>query len=783
MGFNANQAKVNRQGDYDAEVIMRAVDDENFSRLNLPQEAALKMIAVRGNPLLFFTAIQLPKIELALYAAGGLTHEPGTINIAGREIGYDVITGPYPDGKTRTFALFYPGNSATYKSSPASIQELDFSNNQGTNYFALATLPAGAVDNGTLQKLAASAFSFPTDSQVTYSWDQASNTVTETYRLITSNVLGLPEAAVSGLLPHHYQPSPVHNNDQILAAGPSALNPLRYDTPRGELRVYDSGTFTCRYPYPGVLPFMPGLDASDTDGKAQLDKWKDVFQLRHASHNPPYTDMNSGRGQSVYNLGKFLGRNMWAAASLRVNDPAYAGIAANVTTATREGLELFFRENPVITSQLNEGQAPYYTLYDSRVGTLNQYPNGLGASTNFPSDSTEAPWDDFGALSRCNDHHFHYGYFIHAAAQVALQDPAWGARYKDAINQMVFDVANNSKINPSPILKFPKERFWDAYENRGMASGMTFGDVIGNNEESISEHINFWTGTILWAAATGQQAMMEDAICHHAAAVHTSWTYWFDPAGNYNSFMSKIRGAGFDPNWAGNGVARIFDAFSRWDTFFGIHPVNARGIVIIPVTPASFYHAMNPAYVTKMLTDYTNFVTKFDINPLKPNGVPPQKDENGRDVGFFTPDNQWERGLYWYAHFAKYWALANPDTGSNDVNADAIKRFWNVFPDYVRVQGTKDPTQFIIPQVDTVDVGDSGLLTYHMIRYMQKKGAVDTWVRATNTPFFASFFNATTGKRTYVGFNPTNAPLTITFDDGGSIPNVAPRSLGSFTQP
>ncbi|WP_437947150.1 glycosyl hydrolase [Sorangium sp. So ce296] len=28
----------------------------------------------------------------------------------------------------------------------------------------------------------------------------------------------------------------------------------------------------------------------------------------------------------------------------------------------------------------------------------------------------------------CNDHHFHYGYLINAAAMMALRDPAWGAR-------------------------------------------------------------------------------------------------------------------------------------------------------------------------------------------------------------------------------------------------------------------------------------------------------------------------------------------------------------------
>lgn len=47
-----------------------------------------------------------------------------------------------------------------------------------------------------------------------------------------------------------------------------------------------------------------------------------------------------------------------------------------------------------------------------------------------------------------NDHHFHYGYFIHAAAVAAHLDPAWGLRYHEAVLLLIRDIANPSPWDP-----------------------------------------------------------------------------------------------------------------------------------------------------------------------------------------------------------------------------------------------------------------------------------------------------------------------------------------------
>ena len=42
---------------------------------------------------------------------------------------------------------------------------------------------------------------------------------------------------------------------------------------------------------------------------------------------------------------------------------------------------------------------------------------------------------DFGN-SYYNDHHFHYGYFIHAAAIIAYLDPTWLPQNKDWVKRL-----------------------------------------------------------------------------------------------------------------------------------------------------------------------------------------------------------------------------------------------------------------------------------------------------------------------------------------------------------
>ncbi|KHO01794.1 glycosyl hydrolase [Metarhizium album ARSEF 1941] len=81
-----------------------------------------------------------------------------------------------------------------------------------------------------------------------------------------------------------------------------------------------------------------------------------------------------------------------------------------------------------------------------------------------------------------NDHHFHYGYFILAAATIGHLDPEWAKANKDYVNLLVRDVANPSEGDKF----FPLWRSFDWYHGHSWAHGL-YAAMDGKDQESSSE--------------------------------------------------------------------------------------------------------------------------------------------------------------------------------------------------------------------------------------------------------------------------------------------------------
>ncbi len=75
--------------------------------------------------------------------------------------------------------------------------------------------------------------------------------------------------------------------------------------------------------------------------------------------------------------------------------------------------------------------------------------------------------EDFGN-TYYNDHHFHYGYFVYAAAVIGHLDPSWVAPNKDYVNALVRDYANPSAQDAY----FPVSRGFDWYHGHSWAHGL-----------------------------------------------------------------------------------------------------------------------------------------------------------------------------------------------------------------------------------------------------------------------------------------------------------------------
>ncbi|KAB8232203.1 glucan endo-1,3-beta-D-glucosidase [Aspergillus alliaceus] len=123
---------------------------------------------------------------------------------------------------------------------------------------------------------------------------------------------------------------------------------------------------------------------------------------------------------------------------------------------------------------------------------------GVVSSASYDGGDSGA---DFGN-TYYNDHHFHYGYFIHAAAILGSLDPSWIQGNKDWVNMLVRD-AGNGAIN-DPL--FPFSRGFDWFHGHSWAKGL-FESFDGKDEESTSEDGMFAYALKMWGKTVGDASM------------------------------------------------------------------------------------------------------------------------------------------------------------------------------------------------------------------------------------------------------------------------------------
>jgi endo-1,3(4)-beta-glucanase len=116
------------------------------------------------------------------------------------------------------------------------------------------------------------------------------------------------------------------------------------------------------------------------------------------------------------------------------------------------------------------------------------------------------PGADFGN-TYYNDHHFHYGYFVYAAAIIAYLDPNWldvnSNQNKIWVNMLVKDFANSNTNDPE---HFPFSRAFDYWMGHSWAKGL-YESSDGKDQESTSEDTMASLGMKMWGKIIGDNAM------------------------------------------------------------------------------------------------------------------------------------------------------------------------------------------------------------------------------------------------------------------------------------
>ena len=406
----------------------------------------------------------------------------------------------------------------------------------GSGRFALALLPDGQREEA-VARFTRAARTPVDDTRVAWTVDEARARVHVRFSYSLAGERGKRATTLFALYPHQ----------SAALVDPAAHPELgHYTSVRGRMSLREGDSFELEHPFPGVLPALPLVPGTDVDALRALVR-RDA-----ADHS---------NARDTYWAGKELGRLAVLhalAGELGLDAEAHA-----LQERLRTQLEAWFdaRYDPADASTAGT----FY--YDPRWGTLIGYPSS------------------YGSAAAINDHHFQYGYFLRAAAELGRSDPTWlGPKaYGPFVDLLVRDIASSRRNDPA----FPFLRNFDPYAGHSWASGDgVSGD--GNNQESSSEALAAWTALVLLGEIRGDRTLRDTGMYLYASELAAVEAYWFDvdrqnyPADYPHPVVPMI--------WGGKGA---------YGTYFSGEPEALYGINWLPFHGGSLYLGRYPDFAER----------------------------------------------------------------------------------------------------------------------------------------------------------------------------------------
>ena len=320
-----------------------------------------------------------------------------------------------------------------------------------------------------------------------------------------------------------------------------------------------------------------------------------------------------------------------------------------------------------------------------------------------------------------NDQHFHYGYFTTASAMLGFSDPQWLKDYGPMARLVAKQYANWDRTDQN----FPFLRTFDIWEGHSWAGGFSGG--TGDNQESSSEAMQSWSGLFLLGEAMNDKDMTSAGAMGYAMESRAVQEYWFNQHGD---------------NWpASYGhpvVGMVWSGGNAYGTYFSGDPAWIWGIQWLPMSPALAYLVEDPAFAKK------SFSEMWAARKAAPEGA----------IDFDKIGPALSNVLLAQA------AQVNPDFA-----AAQMDELWD--------KGSK-----------VAHDNDTPGLTYYFAHANRTLGAIQ-WNYSMSLPLSRVYFNPTSKATTFMAFNPTDAPQTVSvLKDGRKIGtfSVEPRTLGVVTK-
>lgn len=510
------------------------------------------------------------------------------------------------------------------------------------------------------------------DTRVSWSYDETNSLLSTVWQVVADNLRrpGSVAPVMQGFLPHAYK-----------YAVQTDINytPNSYLTPRGELRIAtsDNGRFAYAYRFAGMLPYYAAPQS-----------------LLSTGYRPEVMHMLIER---YADGGSFGDDTYWGGKGL-------TQMALNMTFAKETGdTQMYERSKSRLREVLvdwltyNPGEETKFFAYYPRWGGM------LGYDVSYDSDAF-------------NDHHFHYGYFIYAAALLCLEDDSFKEGYGELLRMIVKDYANYDRTDT----RFPFLRTIDPWAGHSYAGGM--GDNAndnGNGQESSSEAMQGWGGVYMLGMALGDRDMRDAGLFGWLTESRGTAEYWFDRdhihAGRQHNYDYTLYSSPYNTNLTSKGIG--------WWTWFSGDPLWMHSIQWMPVSPCLNY-----------LSEDLDFV-KWDYETMRDNSA-----------------------YSWFKGAGNDGPLADQSVG-------------NVVLCYME-RYDPEGAAAVFDQALEQNLGiarniDTGHISYYVIHSHLTYGDIDFDVVA-DIPT-ANAYRRADGTMTYMVYNPGEATRTVRFSRNGTV--------------
>ncbi len=445
------------------------------------------------------------------------------------------------------YVVFAPAGSTWVGSNGVYTSTLN-----GKNYWSMVLLPFGVDVTTAINEYEQYAYVFPDKTTVDWNYNETSGSVRTTFTVTPDVKEGNNTKVLQGLLPHQW--------DRLASDSPRPAG-YNYPSVRGTIKTLSSNSFVVENTFSGILPTLPDLGKYTAGFDPGVLSQK-IDQIKNDGL-PEWTDS--------YNQGQDMNRLIQAA---RIADQMGNIEARDLLVNTVK-----VRLEDWLSAEGDEVAFLFY--YNSDWSSLLGYPAGHRQDVNL------------------NDHHFHWGYFIHAAAAVEQFNPGWASQWGDMINLLVRDAANPSRTDSM----FPFLRNFSPYAGHSWANGFS-SEPLGNDQESTSESMQFNSALIHWGTITNNNELRDLGIYLYTTELSTIQEYWFD-----------VEQRSFQPEYAYEMVARVWASGYDNGTWWTDDVAASYGIQLYPIHGGSLYLGHRTDYVERVWQEMTQNTEVLNNTP------------------------------------------------------------------------------------------------------------------------------------------------------------------------